>query len=230
MSEPLHLRVKRLISGSINGLVDAMEVANAETVMRESLREIERAADDVRSELGQVIAQRHQSERMIERTKTKRDELTERANLAVEQGRDDLAEAALSRCLDLEAQVPVLESSCSELAAKRSELEGYAAALDARKREMERDIAAHAEARAAVAACTPGAIAVPGQTVGQQAERRADQAQRAFDRAITGSQGVAGPARAERDTLVKLGELERLSRTSKIAERLASLKQARKAG
>lgn len=229
MSESLHLRVRRLISGSINGLVDAMESANAETVMRESIREIERAIDDVRNELGRVIAQRHHNERLAERTKAKRDELTERANVAVEQGRDDLAEVAIARCLDLEAQLPVLETTCSELATKRNELDGYVAALDARKREMERELAAYAEASATAAACMAD-DANPNLSTGSKAERRADQAQRAFDRAMSGPSGVAGPARAERETLVKLGELERLARTTRIAERLEGLKAARKAG
>jgi phage shock protein A len=229
MTEHLHQRVRRLISGSINGLVDAFEVANAETVMREALREIERAADDIRAELGQVIAQRHHNDRMIERIKSKRDELTQRAQLAVEQRRDDLAEAAISRCLDLEAQIPVLDTASIELSGKCRELEGYVAALAARKREMERDLAAHVEAKA-LAACASSEPIAPGLNVANKAERRAEQAQNAFDRARGSAQGVPGPARAERETLVKLGELERLERSSKIAERLASLKQSRMAG
>ena len=42
--------------------------------------------------------------RLLEHTKGKLVELTDRAKLAVDQARDDLAEVALSRQLDLEAR------------------------------------------------------------------------------------------------------------------------------
>jgi phage shock protein A len=140
MSESLVLRVKRLISGSANGVVDALETANAEMVMREAVREIERATDDVREELARAMTARHQTTRLLEHTKVKQVELSGRAKLAVDQARDDLAEAALSRQLDLEAEIPAYESRIVELTAKQTELEGYVAGLAARKREMEKDL------------------------------------------------------------------------------------------
>src|SRR6266849_1023749 len=76
MSESLVLRVKRLISGSVNGVVDALETANAEMVMREAVREIERATDDVREELARTMTARHQTNRLLEHTKAKLVELT----------------------------------------------------------------------------------------------------------------------------------------------------------
>jgi phage shock protein A len=220
MSESLVLRVKRLISGSANGVVDALETANAEMVMREAVREIERATDDVREELARTITTRHQTNRLLEHTKAKLVELSERAKLAVDQARDDLAEAALSRQLDLEAEIPAHEAKIVELTAKTAELEGYVAGLAARKREMEKDIAAFvAASEAAVGAA---GSAGPGASIATKAERRADQAQQAFDRAM-GSPAVGG-SRPDRETSAKLHELDRLSRSSEVAERLAQLK------
>ena len=75
MSESLVLRVKRLISGRANGVVDALETANAEMVMREAVREIERATDDVREELARAMTARHQTNRLLAHTKAKLAEL-----------------------------------------------------------------------------------------------------------------------------------------------------------
>ena len=218
MSESLVLRVKRLISGSVNGVVDALETANAEVVMREAVREIERAADDVREELARTMTARHQTNRLLEHTKAKLVELSERAKLAVDQARDDLAEAALSRQLDLEAEIPVHEAKIVELTAKQTELEGYVAGLAARKREMENDIAAFVAA--SESAARAAGSAGPGASVASKAERRADQAQQAFERAM----GSPAGARPDRETAARLHELDRLSRSSKVAERLAHLK------
>ena len=221
------LRVKRLISGSVNGVVDALETANAEVVMRESIREIERATDDVREELARVVATRHHTARLLERTRAKLAELGDRAKLAVEQRRDDLAEAALSRQIDLEAEIPAHEARIGELAAKQAELDGYVAGLAARKREMESDIAAFVSASEAAAQAAGGAG--PGASVASKAERRADQAQQAFERAMNGPAGATAGARVDRETAAKLHELDRLSRSNTVAERLASLKSTAQA-
>jgi phage shock protein A len=188
--------------------------------MREAVREIERATDDVRDELARTMTMRHQTNRLLEHTKAKLVELSEHAKLAVGQARDDLAEAALSRQLDLEAEIPVQETKLVELATKQAELEGYIAGLAARKREMENDIAAFASASASAAraAGSPG----PEASVATKAERRADQAQQAFDRAM--GSPAAGSTRPDRETVARLHELDRLSRSSKVAERLANLK------
>ncbi len=227
MSEKLVWRVKRLVSGSVNGLVDALESANAESVMREAIREVESTVDDVREELGQVIAARHQAVRHVQKTKEKLEELAGKAAFAVDQGRDDLAEAAIARQMDLEAQMPVLETTITEAAAKQAELEGYVAALDGRKREMEADLAAFVAARSNAAEMA--GIGCP-HNVGASAERRADTARDAFDRAMNGPSGVPGAAKMERETAVKLAELDRAARSATIAERLAAVKATRKAG
>lgn len=226
MSEPLVMRVKRLISGSVNGLVDAIENANAEIVMREAIREVDRATDDVRDELARVVASRHQTARVVERTHVKLNELGERARIAVEQGRDDLAEVALGRQLDMEAQLPSLDASVAELAGKQTELEGYIAALQARKREMESELSAYVAARekADEVAGTPTNPHSPASF-----ERRADKAQQAFERALNGGIGAPGHVKADRETMAKLSELERLARGSRIADRLASLKAVKEA-
>ena len=59
MAEGLVSRVKRLISGSINSIVDAVESAAPETTMKEAIREVDRAIDDVRDQLGIAIANKH---------------------------------------------------------------------------------------------------------------------------------------------------------------------------
>ena len=59
MKESLIGRVGRIISGSFNSLIDAIENVAPETVMSEAIREIDAAIDDVRAELGRVVAAKH---------------------------------------------------------------------------------------------------------------------------------------------------------------------------
>ncbi|MDK4591654.1 PspA/IM30 family protein, partial [Kingella kingae] len=59
MSESLARRVGRLVSGGFHAVLDAAENCAPEAVMQENVRELERAIDEVRTELGKVLAQKH---------------------------------------------------------------------------------------------------------------------------------------------------------------------------
>ena len=95
MSEGLISRVQRLVAGGVNDFVDKIENAAPETVMRESIREIDSAADDVRHELGHAIANRHNANKRLMEATSKHEDLSEKARFALDQGRDDLARQRL---------------------------------------------------------------------------------------------------------------------------------------
>ncbi len=223
MSENISIRVRRIVSANLNSLVDAMEKSNADGIMREAIREVERALEDVRSELGKIIAAKAQCTRVIERTREKMNEYATKAEFAVQNGRDDLAEAAIARQIDLEKQIPVIEATLAEHASKEKELEGYAAALTGRIHEMQADLAAFADARRMVGADAPAGTA---DHIIQSATKRADHAGHAFERA-------AGMTQADfnthKQTSAQLNELDQMQRADDIGARLAALK-ARKAG
>lgn len=224
MSEGLVSRVTRLVSGSVNSIVDAVENAAPETVMREAIREVERAVADVRAELGKAAANKHHANKRLMEASAKHEALAEQIELAVNEGRDDLAEAAISRQLDLEAQIPVLEGALSDASERETELEGYVTALQGRKREMESDLQTYLSTRADAAAGADPAAPGAGE---RGAENRADKAESAFNRVLSGQTGIGGSVKADRETASKLAELEGIARTNRVRERLAALKAAK---
>ena len=133
MSETIATRVSRLISGSVNALIDAVENAAPEMVLEQAIREIDAAGDEVRAELGRVIATRHLANKRLMDENARHAELTQQIDVAVGQQRDDLAETAIAR-QNIEAQLPVLQSTIADAAAKQKELEGYPAARPGRRR------------------------------------------------------------------------------------------------
>ena len=95
MNESIANRVGRLITGSVNAIVDAMENSAPETVMKEAIREVEGAIEAVRAELGKEIAGIHLARQRLDKERQKLKELNKQAELAVTQGRDDLAQAGI---------------------------------------------------------------------------------------------------------------------------------------
>jgi phage shock protein A len=217
MAETLFVRVRRLVSGSLGDLADSLEKAGGETVMREAIREVDRAIDDVRSELGRVGSKRLQAARQAKLTMERVEELTQKAAFSVEQGRDDLAEAAISRQVDLEAQIPILDAAQKEAAAEEEKLEACRSALMARKRDMEADLAAWRAGRADAVASS---LARDERVT--RVEKRAEQAGEAFARAS----GFMGQPSVQASDASKIAEIDRMARQAKISERVAALRAA----
>lgn len=222
MAEGLTKRVGRIISGSMNALVDAVEDAAPEVIMEQAIREIDGAIDEVRVELGKVIAAKHLANKRLNEKNTKHEELSEKIELAIAQGRDDLAEAAIAGQLDIEAQIPVLEHTIAECSDNEKELESYITALQAKKREMKEELKLLREAtnKAPVEADFQNAKAAGAHPVNKKIE----QATSAFDRVLERQTGLGGVGSVDTASAAKIAELEKLTRENRIKERLAALK------
>jgi phage shock protein A len=221
MADNIASRVSRLISGAANQIVDAAENLAPEAVMEQAIREVDHAVDDVRAELGRAVARKHLASQRLAEENRKHDELSEKARLAAEQGRDDLAEAAIGRLLDIETQIPLLEQAIAGAGEEEAELEGFVAALRARKREMQDELAQVRKARKAAGESTE-AGGGPG---GRSVEDRVSKAESAFERVMERTVGVGGSGKApDAKTAKQLAELDDMARKKRIAERLRQIK------
>lgn len=217
MSETLARRVGRLVSGGFHALVDAAENWAPEAVMNESIREIKRAVDEVRAELGKVLAQKHLAAKKMADESNRHEALSESLQAAVNSGRDDLAEAGIAEQMDIEARLPVLENTIADCAAQEKELESFIAALQAKKREMQQQL----QEWRAVQQRSAGAGEAAGGDL-NRIVRDAEKSGNTFDRVMGRQNAVHNSTEAAQ--LAKLKELEDLSRSNRIKERLAALK------
>ena len=227
MKESIATRVGRIVSGSLNALIDAAENIGPETVMEEAIREIDGAVDSVRHELGQTTAQVHLANQRIADENKKHDDINDQVRLAVSQGRDDLAEAGVQKLLDIEAQMPVLEQTLSQAREHAAELESYLNALRGKKREMETEMAQFREARqkeqASVGASGTGTPGPAARGSGVQAS--VERAESAFDRVISRQSGLPMKDRADLETESKLADLEELKRQQSVSDRLEAIRR-----
>ena len=219
MSETLSRRVGRLVSGGFHALIDAAENLAPEAVMNESIREIERAVDEVRAELGKVLAQKHLAAKKMADESNRHEAIDANLQAAVNAGRDDLAEAGIAEQMDIEARLPILENTIADCAAQEKELEGFIAALQAKKREMQQQLQ---DWRAAQQSMGTGKTAGGNGSDLNRIARDAEKSGNAFDRVMDRQNSVHSSTDAAQ--LAKLKELEDLSRNNRIAERLAALK------
>lgn len=218
MADSLKTRVGRVIAGSMHALLDKIEDLNPQAAMEQALREADGVIDDVRHELGTVSANRHLAQQQHAKLNRGHEELRDQIAQALAQSREDLARAAVSRQIDIEAQIPVLETTLADLARQEQELQGFTAALLAKKREMQEALAEFRQSRAAA-----GSAAQPaGQS---NVEQRLSKVTDAFDKIYQRQTGLDGTqAAADLDQSARLAELEQLVRDHKIAERMAQIK------
>jgi len=219
MADSLKTRVGRVITGSVHALVDHLENQAPLAVMEQSLREADAVIDEVRHELGMASANRHLAQQQHAHLNGQHGKLGEQIEQALAAGREDLARAAVARQLDIEAQIPVLETTLAELARQENELTGYVAALLAKQREMAEALEAFRKSRASA---TPSSAAQPG---GAHPAQRMEAVAGAFDRVYARQTGLSGTDRSNTlDQAAKLKELDDLVRDNKIAERMAQLR------
>jgi phage shock protein A len=218
MAESVLMRVRRLVVGQIEGAVDQLERAGGVGVMREAIREVERAIDEVRGEVEAATTRRLQAMRQTRMIGDRVAALEEKARFALSEGRDDLAEAAVAGQLDFEAQARALETAQAEAREQAAQLDEILAQLVARRAAMVEELAAFEAARRDAAAL---AGASPRGEAG--VARRVERAEAAFDRALTGAGGT-GLARTEAANAARIAELEALQRSAAIAQRLAALR------
>ena len=218
MAESIFMRVSRLLSATVEDAVDRMEQAGGDAVMREAIREADRAIDEVKAQLEAVMARRLQAARQGRMLADRVKELTDKAKFALGEGREDLAEAALSRQVDFEEQAKRLEAVQAQAREEEGRLEDGLAALKSRKGQMEEALSAYLISRREAALGGDGP-----RRPDRSAEKKVDAAEQAFDRAMAGAGGV-GFARADADTINRVAEIDGLQKSATVAERLAALK------
>ncbi|MCA3022990.1 MAG: PspA/IM30 family protein [Burkholderiales bacterium] len=223
MADSLRARVARVIAGSAHALIDKIEDAAPIAMLEQSVREVDQIIDEVRAELGLIAANRHLAQQQHLSLNREHEQLSISLATALAESRDDLAKAAISRQLDIEAQLPILETSLAEQGGREKEMSGFVDALLGKKREMETAIGEFEASRQA--AETNAAMTASGtNAIGAKLSA----AQSSFDRTYRRQSGLSPTASGTTmEQAARLKELSDLARDNKIAERLAALKSGK---
>ncbi|MFN3388181.1 MAG: PspA/IM30 family protein [Allosphingosinicella sp.] len=217
MAESIFVRVHKVVTAQVGSGLDAAERASSASLMRQAIRDVDRAADELRAEHEAAKARRVQAARQQQQIRERLATLEEQARFTLGKGRDDLAEAVIARQLEFEAQAKQLEAAEAEAAEEMVRFDEAAAAIKTRRAQMEKELAAF-EATRRDASAAIAAAATPE----LRSERKAARAEAAFERAMAAaglSVGLADPGEA-----AKLAEVEALQKDAAIAARLEALK------
>ncbi len=219
MTESIISRVNRVLAGKIEDVVDLMERSGGDSVLREAIREADRAIDQLDAELETVTTQRLQAARQARLIEANCQKMTEKAKFAIDQGRDDLAEAAVVRQVDLEAEVVKLAKAQAASRDDEKLLEEAMIALKARKQGLEEALCAHLGGQSS----DDDGESRDARGARRRAEKQVERAEKVFSRALFGC--GSGFAKQDAETANRMAELDALHRSAEVAERLAALKQ-----
>jgi phage shock protein A len=211
--DPYSARVRRVITASIETAVSAAESVSGNALLREAVRELERAEEALRRDREGLNAKRERAAADQKAKKAKAAEMAENARYALSKGREDLATQAVAHQLDLEAEVDRLAVVQSECKVDLARLEDALTELGARRETMGREVAAATSANGRV---HPAAKPSPQSKVDLAVERASIIFERATGR---NADPLQDPVTAR-----GLAEVETMKREDAIAERLAALK------
>lgn len=209
MAENIGKRVGRLISGSFNAIINAAEDAAPLIVLNESVVEIDDAMREVRNEMGREVVNKRNIEKQISAQQERHKELLDQIEVAVGEGRDDLAEAGINAQMNIEAQLPILKESLAESNESIKKYEGYIDALQGKKSDLQSKIKLVKE-QEAVQDSPTGKAETAMSNIDAMMER------------VIGADPMPEAVRA--DDKDSLGELDSLARDKKIRDRLEAIK------
>lgn len=220
MNDDISARIRRIIAGTANTIVAKIEGLAPEMILEQAIREVDDAVDQVRAELGQATAEQHHVRKAMAKLNEEHSSLEKQVQAALPSGRKDLIEAAVTRQVDIEDQLPALESQLRRSGEQIAELNQAVTGLVAKRNEMEEELFAYRSTRKQA----EGAAAAEGGVPYGSARVKAEKAGSAFARVMQDATGVrSADMRTTIEERAKLVELAQLSRRAKIEAKLKSL-------
>lgn len=101
-------RMTDIINSNLNSMLDQAE--DPEKMIRLIIQEMEDTLVEVRSSSAKVLADRKAATRKLEQVRAEADSWEEKAKLAINKGREDLARAALQEKREIEQELVIVES------------------------------------------------------------------------------------------------------------------------
>lgn len=132
MVESIAARMKRVVSGSFS----ASDPAEGAHALLDELREIDAVIDEARRAAEAAACRRLQALRQAQTNRQKIAALTAHAKAALQEGREKVAQAAISEQIDLESQLIMLADAERDAANIENNVERDIAALFARRKEL----------------------------------------------------------------------------------------------
>lgn len=123
-------RLRYVIAANVNSLLEKAE--DPEKLLKALIRDMEDAADDTRLASADLLAEQKYLERMTERFEQEVSAWAERAEKAVEAGKDDMARSALKAKTEAEQALKSARDEAESLDARMVQLEFDVATLKAK--------------------------------------------------------------------------------------------------
>jgi phage shock protein A len=215
MSEKLLSRVGRLVAGFAHAAVDKAERSDPVAVVEEAIREVDRAAEQARNDLGRHTAEQHRLDTRARELDAELSALSEQIGTAIRHGREDLARAGIERQIDIEAQVAALRAAAREAGERIREAQGAMQAIIAARREGEARLLELKRSLSGTGAVASEASRGAGPVSSE------DRALRSLER-IARATGV--PSFGALPQAAQMNALEQLYRDKTVEERLAGLR------
>lgn len=213
-TESISGRVSRLAAGLVATVIDGLEKKAPEAVAEQAIREIDKAADELKSNLAALIAERKRYTLQKADLTEEREGLDRNIRVALQEGREDLARAGIGRQDDIDAQAASIDKLVQDVDVRIDEARGALNAASAARRDSEERVKI---ARRAREAQKPGAT---GNAAGGFRKPAPE------DRIAAALSSVARltdlPTGKPRDH--DLVELEEFGRQRRIDDRLATLR------
>lgn len=219
MSDNLIGRVRFLLSGSFHALLDKAEDLAPEAALNQHIRQIDKAIDELRVQLGQILAKKHLTTKQINQENNRHIALTDKINIALTKGHEQMARAGIDEQLNIEAKLPIFEQIVVDCMVQEKELEELIKALKIKRLQMITAMQDFYKTQTKSQKDNAVNLTVSPYSVVQNAEKTSN----AFDRLMQRQTGVFLQG-SDTKRISQLQQLDEFGRRHDIDERLTQFK------
>lgn len=216
MKNSLFKRISRIVAANVETILSSVENQTPVAILEEAIKDVNVVIDDVREELAGVVTNKHLATKELTSKNNLHDNLSEQIQLAVDSGKEQLAESGIAEQLDIEAQIPILEKTILDCQEEEKQLESYIQALKAKINEMRMKIQSLSEISKEQSSI---------QSAHSDHNKKLEEAERAFNKVFQSALSEKNLNPKNLDHQADLKELEELERKNRVQERLHSFKR-----
>jgi phage shock protein A len=189
-------RLRYVVAANVNALIEKAE--DPEKLLRALIREMEDASEEARLAGAELLAEQQRLERLQTQLGDEAAQWRSRAETAVEQGRDDLARAALQARSEAVARLDAAADEAQRVAARVAQLEQDMTTLKNKMADAKTRLKSMQTGRPGAQTATGGERLAPGERKLRRSLERFDRLQAQVDNleARVRSYDVGGPAPA----------------------------------
>ncbi len=134
MINNLFVRVRRIIKSNLHAFFQKIENSESTELLTQTISEIDSVIDEVKAELGRMVALSHRLKQERQAIQHKHRDLEHQISAALKKSSDEDASHAIKKQIEIETEISLIDDQLTQNSTESQSIEAYLKALQSKKK------------------------------------------------------------------------------------------------